>query len=154
MHRSSLPNPLQTAVLVVAVLAAACEPVFVFAGGALAGTVYPVPDDWAHAAAEEVVQLETRPADPYSVNVWGVGVGAYFYVATDSATTWAQAMAEDPRVRLRVAERVYPLSASRVADAAELDAVVAAYVAKYDLDADDDFPRNVAVFRLAARQSP
>ena len=135
----------------VLIAAAACEPIYVLPGGALSGPEHPVPDQWAFADDEEVVQLEARPSDPYSVNLWGVRAGPHYYVSSSSGADWVAMVADEPRVRLRIAGRIYPLSATTVTDPAELDAVLAAYVAKYDVDPNDDFPASVAVFRLAPR---
>lgn len=140
-----------TSVLIVLIAVAACEPIYVLPGGALSGPEHPVPEDWAFADDVGVVQFETRPADPYSVNLWGVGLGPYYYVSSSSGADWVNMVVEDPRVRLRIDGRIYLLSASSVTDPSELERVTAAYVAKYDVDPEDDFPRNVAVFRLAAR---
>lgn len=142
-------SPLFAAAVFAALLATACEPLYVFPGGKLSGTEHAAPEEWAFARDEAVVQLEVRSEDPYSVNVWGVGIGPHFYVSSTSAPSWTRAMAEDPLVRLRIAGRIYPLSAARVADDAELDAVVAAYVAKYDVDPEEE--QVAAVFRLSAR---
>ena len=135
----------------VLIAAAACEPIYVFPGGSLSGPEHPAPADWTFADDEEVVQLEARPSNPYSVNLWGVRVGPHYYVSSSSGADWVTMVANDPSVRLRIAGRVYPLTASAVTDAAELDAVLAAYVAKYDVDPNEDFPPNVAVFRLGPR---
>ena len=132
---------------------AACEPVFVFAGGRVGGVEEVPPADWGFAESVDTVQVETRPADPYSVNVWGVGVGARFYVAaSDGADArWAQAIEADSRVRLKVGERVFPLAAERVLDAAELNDVAAAYAAKYDTDREQSFVDAAWVYRLSPR---
>ena len=53
--------------------------------------------------------------------------------------------------RLRITGRVYPLTASAVTEPTELDAVLVAYVAKYDVDPAEDFPPDAAVFRLEPR---
>ena len=118
---------------------------------ALSGPEYPAPADWAFADDEEIVQLEARPSNPYSVNLWGVRFGPHYYVSSSSGADWVTMLADEPSVRLRVAGRVYPLSASAVTDATELEAVLAAYVAKYDVDPNEDFPPSVAVFRLGPR---
>lgn len=148
MHRARSGVP---SVLVVLFAVAACEPIYVLPGGALSGPEHPVPDDLAFADAEEVVQFEVRPSDPYSVNLWGVGLGPYYYVSSASGADWVQMAAEEPTVRLRIDGRVYLLSASAVTDPAELERVAAAYAAKYDVDPQEDFPPDAAVLRLAAR---
>ena len=155
--------------LVVAICATACEPVFIFAGGTLAGSEEPAPADWAFSRAVDTVQIETRPDDPYSVNVWGVDVGAFVYVAaSDGADSrWAQAIEADPRVRLKVGDRLFALRATRIATVAagasgaadgegeslddEMAGVIEAYVDKYDLDRDDNFVDGAWVYRLQAR---
>ena len=111
------------------------------------------PVDWDFAESVQTVQVETRPADPYSVNVWGVGVGGHFYVAASDGgdARWAQAIEADPQVRLRVGERVFPLAAERVGDAAELEDVAAAYAAKYGTDQEQSFIDTAWVYRLAPR---
>ena len=136
-----------------AIVLAGCEPVFVFAGGRVGGVEEVPPANWGFAGSVDTVQVETRPADPYSVNVWGVGVGARFYVAaSDGADArWAQAIEADSRVRLKVGERVFPLAAERVLDAAELNDVAAAYAAKYDTDREQSFVDAAWVYRLSPR---
>ena len=94
----------------------ACGPLGPLPGGRLSGEVAGAPPDWAFSDAEKNVQLETRPGDPYSVNVWGVAVGDHFYLASGQAgeSKWAQYIVEDPEVRLRVAGTVYEMRAVRV----------------------------------------
>ncbi len=134
-------------------LLAACEPVYVFPGGALSGTEQPPPANWEFAREVSIVQLETRPTAPYSVNIWGVGVGSNFYVASgDADSKWVHAIAADPRVRLRIGEHVYSLIARPIGiDAAEFATVLDAYVQKYDLDREENFASEAKVYRLEAR---
>ena len=67
----------------VAALSLGCGgPVVMLPGGKLSGTVQPPPADWAFSDDVDNIQLETRPDDPYSVNLWGVGVGATFYIVS------------------------------------------------------------------------
>jgi len=61
---------------VVVCLAGCSEPFIVFAGGELSGETAAPPDDWSALRDEETFQLETRPEDPYSVNIWAVGIGS------------------------------------------------------------------------------
>lgn len=139
---------------VIAMLAAAgCEPTFVFAGGELAGTERPMPSDWGFTEDFGTVQIETRPNDPYSVNVWGVSVNGSFYVAASDAgdATWADAIEAEPRVRLRVGDDIYPLFAQRTEDPQELTRVIGAYIDKYGGEPDRSFIRHAWVFRLGPR---
>ena len=51
----------------------------------------PWPTDWAIAEDCENVLLETNPAKPYSVTIWGVGDEQNFYVAAGKQSSrWAQ----------------------------------------------------------------
>ena len=102
-----------TSVLIVLIAVAACEPFYVLPGGALSDPEQPAPEDWAFANDVEVVQFEARPSDPYSVNLWGVGVGPYYYVSSSSGADWVGMAAEEPLVRLfdRVVDWALGLSA-------------------------------------------
>lgn len=129
-----------------------CEPVWMLPGGALSGPVEPVPADWSFSDSFETVQLETSPDDPYSVNVWGVGVGRNFYVAAGRGKNrWARNLAEDPRVRLRIGDDVYEMKAVRVESDAELEAFLAAAKRKYDFEPDEEQREDAALFRLERR---
>lgn len=98
-------------------------PLAVFPGGALDGPVTPTPASFDFARDAGTVQLETRPEDPYSVNIACAVVGESLYIsAGDTRTTWVENMDADPRVRLRVKGNVYELQAQRVEDPDEMDA--------------------------------
>lgn len=129
---------------------AACDPVGPVAGRKLSGEVKTPPADWTEIGKAEVVQLETE--GPYSVNVWGVGLGPAFYVASAEGgeTAWSKRISRDDKVRLRIGHDVFELQAVRVKDKDELEKVKDAYRKKYDLDAEQDFPEAI-VYRLAPR---
>ena len=57
-----------------------------------------------------VIQLETNPVDPYSVNVGYLVVGGNMYVDPAESRTWYQNMKASPLVRIRFdgTEVVYP----------------------------------------------
>jgi hypothetical protein len=137
-----------TSLLLLALLG--CEPMGPLSGHGLSGTATPPPDDWSSVGAIETVQLQTRPADPYSVNIWGVAIGPDYYVASGRGenSSWVHHIAADPAVTLRIGEALYSLRAVRVTDPAELARVKAAYAAKYDMQAQDSDPDQAWVFRL------
>lgn len=117
-------------------LAACGGPVGPFAGGALDGVAAPPPAQWR--SVPETIALEVRPADPYSVHVWSVGIGARLYVAHGpEGSTWGSRLRADNRVRVRVAGTVYALEAVVVEAAKERRQVVEAYLRKYGDDADE-----------------
>lgn len=104
--------------------ASACSgPFAVFPGGALDGPVKPTPASFAFARDAGTVQLETRPSDPYSVNISCAVVGDELYVSAGSnRAEWAANMDADPNVRMRIDGDVYELAARRVTDRTELQA--------------------------------
>lgn len=129
-----------------------CGPVWMLPGGELSGQVAAPPDDWSFSDSVDTVQLETRPDDPYSVNIWGVGVGPHFYVAAGrTSNRWAKDIAADPNVRLKIDDRVFELRAERVGDDAEIQACLEAIQRKYDFEPDPDQRESATVFRLEPR---
>ena len=140
---------------------AGCGPLGPLSGGKLGGSPHTRPvADWAFVAEQETCQLETNPADPYSVNTWCVGIGARLYVPTSmirgpklpSERDWVKNVANDPAVRIRIGDAVYERVAVRVTDVAEYDAARAALEQKYELDpAERDPEREIWIFRLDAR---
>jgi hypothetical protein len=113
-----------------------CLPLGPIPGGALSGDVAPPPGDWTEQNAVGTIQLETRPDDPYSVNLWGVGVGRSYYVGSGGGgeSTWVEHISADPNVRLRIGGAIYELRAVRTEDPAELAPVRQSYMEKYDVD--------------------
>jgi hypothetical protein len=110
------------------------------------------PSDWSFSDTVEIVQLETRPGDPYSVNVWGVGVGSTFYIAAgDAQSRWARNIDTDPLVRLKIGEGLYELRAARTDDPAEMDAFLTGAKKKYDVEPNEEQRANASLFRLEPR---
>ena len=129
-----------------------CGPLVMIPGGELSGAVKAPPDDWAFSDSIETVQLETRPEDPYSVNIWGVAVNERFYVAAgDAENRWARNIAENPQVRLKLEEHLYELRAVRTDEPAELAAFLAALKRKYDFEPEPEQTASAALFRLEPR---
>lgn len=139
--------------LLLAALTGCGDPIVTLPGGTLSGTVTPPPADWSNVANVKTIQVEFRPSDPYSHNVWGVGIDRDLYIATSGkGTRWTPFVAADPYVRARVGESLYELTAVPVTDADERARVAAAYVTKYDVDADDNWVAEGLIFRLDRRQ--
>ncbi len=129
-----------------------CEPIGPIPGGALKGEGAAPPADWTNVASVVTVQVQTRPGDPYSINIWCVAIGHDFYIAAASETSaWAKYIDVDPDVRLRIGNALYDLRAVRVTDAAELARVQRAYETKYDVGEEDNRPQERFVFRLDRR---
>ena len=123
-----------------------------FPSGELTGTITPAPADWSDVPSPKVIELETNPAEPYSVKLWFIGLGdkAYVHSGTNRAQ-WIENMEADPRVRLLVDERLFDLNAARVTTQEEFDRFADVYEKKYG-----NRPRNQKVneaylFSLSAR---
>jgi hypothetical protein len=124
----------------------------VFPGGRLSGDVKRAPSDWAFSERIEVVQIETRPGDPYSVNLWGAAQDGTFYVmAASRERRWAKNLMADPKVRLKVCEDVYEMTAAEVTDEATIDRVIEALLAKYDFSPSAEQRAEGVLFALTPR---
>ena len=140
------------AVFAALLLTACSRPFVLIPGGALVGQSAPAPQSWSFTDAIDTIQLETNPADPYSVNIWVVGMGNALYVhAGANRATWIENMDTDPNVRLQAGDTIYQLAATRVTSQDEFDRYSAPYEEKYG-----NPPRNLNVveaylYRLVAR---
>lgn len=140
------------ALLLAAPLAGCGGPFVLMPGGALEGSTVAAPADWSFTDAVSTVQLETNPADPYSVNIWAIALGEHLYVhAGANRSTWVEHMEADPKVRVRVNESIYELAAARVGEQAEFDRFSDAYEKKYGRRPRNEKVGEAYLFRLAAR---
>jgi len=129
-----------------------CGPTLLFPGGELSGPVETPPGDWSFSDEISTVQLETRPADPYSVNIWAVGLADRLYVhAGANRSRWVENLLADPRARVRVAGKLYPLAAVRVVEPAEFARFADAYKKKYGVRPRNENVSEVYLFRLESR---
>ncbi len=107
---------------VLALVASGCGgPFFIIPGGALKGEVVSEPvDDWSFVD-DEFIDLETRPDDPYSVELnYFVREGA-LYIDPAPERRWLEHIRADPRVRVRFGGKVYPLRAVLAGQPGELE---------------------------------
>jgi len=139
--------------LLLTVFSASCDgPTVLLPGGALEGTTVAIPDNWASLDEVETIQLETLPADPYSVNIWVIGLDENLYVhAGDNRSTWIENMETDPDVRLRAGDSIYELTASRVEGQDEFDRFSDAYELKYGRRPGNENVGEAYLFRLGPR---
>lgn len=113
-------------------------PFLMFPGGSLSGEVVREPPvDWSFVDSS-FMDLEVRPAHPYSVTINYFVVDGKLYIDPAPDRTWSQYLVEDDRVRVRFGfdDRVY-----------ELRAVLVSPAGKPFLD----FDPARAVYRLEAR---
>ena len=135
-----------------ALLSGCGGPFLLVSGGQLEGTLAPLPESWAFTDAIDTIQLETNPAEPYSVNIWVAAVDPFLYVhAGDNRSTWVAHMEADPRVRLQVEDAIFELSAERVTEQAEFDRFSDAYAAKYYGRPGNENVGEAYLFRLSGR---
>ena len=93
-------------------------PFMLLPGGELDGEVKPSPSDWSFIEGYGMAELETRPEDPYSVNLAVTVIEGTLYInAGDTETEWVKNIAEDPLVRLRWDDVLYESRAERVTSA-------------------------------------
>ena len=120
-------------------------------GGALDGPVASAPTDWSSFEPTAIVQLETRPTDPYSVNIASTIVGDALYInAGDTETEWVKHISADPNVRLRMSGSIYTLRAERVTDADEIERFGRAWTAQGAFHRDPSKLSPVWIYRLVA----
>lgn len=123
-----------------------------FSGGELSGTPTAVPGDWTDIAATDIVALETRPQEPYSVKLWVVGMGPALYIhAGATRTTWVEHIEVNPDVRMQIDESLYELRAQRITDPAEFALFSDAYERKYGNRPRNEDVAQAYLFRLVAR---
>jgi len=135
------------------VLLAGCGGPFVLLpGGALDGSVTDIPESWAFTDEVDTIQLETAPADPYSVNIWVIALDGSLYVhAGANRSTWVENMEADPNVRLQVEQSIYELAAARVETQEEFDRFSDAYETKYGRRPRNENVAEAYLFRLGPR---
>lgn len=132
---------------------AACSGPFVtIPGGALDGELAPIPSDWAFTDEISTVQIETNPSDPYSVNIWALGMGPSLYLhAGANRATWVEHLDANPNIRVRIEGWLYELASSRVTEEAEFATFADAYEVKYGRRPRNEEVSEVYLLRLSAR---
>ena len=122
------------------------------AGELVAGPV----DDWTFAAQIEEIELEVDPASPRSITVWCLVHGGRLYIpaAQGERKRWPGQVAADPRVRARIDGKRYDLGAVRIIEPVLAEALTAALVEKYGVDASEGYYSSVAFFRLGSSRLP
>lgn len=122
--------------LVTSLLASCDGPLFVFPGGELGGESVASPvTDWSFVT-DRFVDLETRPEDPYSVELNYVVRDGQLYLDPAEGRRWLEHIRADPRVRVRFAGKIYPLRAVLVGEPGEVEG----------------FPEDRFIYRLDPRE--
>ncbi len=141
--------------MTVCLLVAACEgPTAIMSGGALSGTVTEPPTVWQFEESSALAQLETRPQDPYSINLVYVQIDGKLYIyAGNTRTNWVQHIEQTPMIRLRVDETIYPLCAVRVQDREEFLAFAEQWANRSTFQRDPRQFDEVWLYRLESQES-
>jgi hypothetical protein len=133
-------------------LSACDDPFIVTSGGELSGTVSEVPETWQLDEVSALAQLETRPDEPYSINLVYVQMDGRLYIyAGDTRTNWVQHIEQDPRIRLRIGETIYPARAVRITNDDEIAAFAAIWTSRGMFQRDPLAFEEVWLYRLVAR---
>lgn len=120
-------------------------------GGAFVGPVNPEPDpDWSQI--EDVIELEIRPEEPWSLSIWGVEIDGELYVpsASGARRRWPPVALADPRVRVRTGGQIYERRIEKVEPGPLRTRVIQALAEKYGFDSTQD-DGSTWVFHLAPR---
>ncbi len=97
--------------LLTLLLVSACQgPALTFPGGRLDG-IDTATDSFEFAQGFRLMQLEVNPEAPYSVNLRVVVIDGELYLDAAPARKWGQLLAADPRVRVRLDEKIYRATA-------------------------------------------
>lgn len=145
---------IRTALLVIYCLfLVACDgPLPFMAGGKLIGTVVDAPDTWQLDENYALAQLETRPSDPYSINLTYVQMdGQFYFYAGDTRTNWVRHIEQNPHVRIRVNDTIYPGRAVRVTDQDEIAGFASIWAGRSAFSRDPMDLDEVWLYRLEAR---
>ncbi|MDP6374790.1 MAG: hypothetical protein QF921_00245 [Pseudomonadales bacterium] len=108
-------------ILIATMLLASCGgPLAIFPGGKLQGeVVHTRIEDWSFTDTP-YLELETRPSDPYSVQINYAVRDKMLYIDPAEGRRWFQHLKKDLRVRVRFGERIYPVTAVLVGRPGEL----------------------------------
>lgn len=111
-------------------LSACGGPLGMLAGGALDGATAPFTDAVVPGEAG-VIQLETRPDDPYSVNIGFTLIDGHMYMDPAAERSWYQNIKANPDIRVRFdgtemvyTARAYPVSEASILAQFEADRIV------------------------------
>lgn len=142
------------AVVVIAIVGVLLSPIGPLPGGALSGQTVPEPvEDWGFVKDELFCQLETKVPEPRSITVTCIVSDRQLYVGCSSCSGryWSEQLAKEPDVRYGALGKIYPVRASRVGDARELNRVWLDRAEKNGNENPGPKPDDFWFFRLSSR---
>lgn len=138
------------------------NPIGPIPGKALSGDAVPYPSSWEVCNQHATVAIEVRPENPYSVTTWCFVYQDMLYIPSIDATTrtWTQLTMQNPLVRIKIGDNIYPARATRVTDLADMSmqAIESAVLLKYpeyaqyrDRGANEVRAEDTWLFRISKR---
>lgn len=94
---------------------------FAIPGGRLSGPSAATSSWSTVVSGDGVLDLETRPSDPYSVRIGFVAREDRIYVDPAPGREWLPHLEANPSVRVRIGQKIYRAKAVRVTSEAELE---------------------------------
>ncbi len=130
------------ALVVFVALTAGCQPTDERPGLWLSGEVEAGPvQDWSFSDAVEEIFVETRTwyGVRHSVTIWGAAQGGHFYLPSlyygeeeyPNARFWNRNVVRDPRVRVKIGDRLFEGTAELISDPSEWNRAADAFRNKY-----------------------
>jgi hypothetical protein len=94
------------------------DPIGMLPGKSLSGAEEAWPASWAFSDEIPYAAIEVRPDDPYSVKTSCFTHEGSLYVPAGrgASKTWTRLVGDDPRVRVKLGERVFRGRATRITD--------------------------------------
>ncbi len=131
------------------------DPIAMISGKRLTGQEFPYPSDWSFTNEHQTIAVETKSDNPHSVTTLCFIHNGELHIPseTGSKKTWAQNVVADPRIRIKIGDKIYLARAERVTDI-DLDAVRSSIVRKFPEFANQDpetTPEEVWFFKVSKR---
>ena len=115
-----MPRSAYLAISCLLAVTACGGPIGIIPGGELSGEEVSA-DAWSEVISDSgTLDLETDPANPYSVRIGFVFRDGTLYIDPAEERRWYQNLRADPSVRVRLDGRIYRARAVRVTDPDEL----------------------------------
>ena len=129
-----------------------CAEYLPISSGSLEGRVSPLPQSLDKIAQDNIIQLETRVDEAYSVNLWVVEVASHLHVfAGDNKANWVEDIEQNSNVRLRSGDEIFELAAVRVNEPTIFAAFSDAWEAKYGNRPQNESVEETYLYRLGPR---
>jgi hypothetical protein len=129
------------------------NPIGPMSGRAVSGAQAPYPPDWSFTDEHMTIAVESRPDAPHSVTTLCFEMDGQLYVPAQNGAKkrWTRYVTEDPRVRLKIGELVYPANAVRIEPEDQTPFLEAAGAKYSRLAESDEVPDDVWLFRIDPR---